>query len=90
MELDGALTSSVILFPQSTTSIELSVDYNSQPYTATLTIPDGALKAGNNYTYTVTVRNKDLSISSATISDWSSATISDWNPVNGGNVNADL
>ena len=67
---------------QSTTSIELSVYYSSQPYTATLTVPDGALKAGNNYTYTVTVRNKDLSISSATISDW--------NPVNGGNVNADL
>lgn len=79
---NGVLTSSVILFPQSTTSIELSVYYSSQPYTATLTIPDGALKAGNNYTYTVTVRNKDLSISSATISDW--------NPVNGGNVNADL
>ena len=82
MELNGVLTSSVILFPQSTASIGLSVYYNSQPYTATLTIPDGALKAGNNYTYTVTVRNKDLSISSATISDW--------NPVNGGNVNADL
>lgn len=79
---NGALTASVILFPQSTASIGLSVYYNSQPYTATLTIPDGALKAGNNYTYTVTVRNKDLSISSATISDW--------NPVNGGNVNADL
>lgn len=79
---DGNLTSSVILFPRSTTSIELSVNYNSQPYTATLTIPEGALKAGNNYTYTVTVRNKDLSISSATISDW--------NPVNGGDVNADL
>ena len=30
MELDGVLTSSVILFPQSTTSIELSVNYNSQ------------------------------------------------------------
>ena len=82
MELDGALTSSVILFPQSTTSIELSVNYNGQPYTATLTIPEGALKAGNNYTYTVTVRNKDLSVSSATISDWKR--------VNGGNVNADL
>ena len=79
---NGALTSSVILFPQTKASIGLSVYYNSQPYTATLTIPDGALKAGNNYTYTVTVRNKDLSISSATISDW--------NPVNGGNVNADL
>lgn len=79
---NGALTSSVILFPQTKASIGLSVYYNSQPYTATLTIPDGALKAGNNYTYTVTVRNKDLSISSVTISDW--------NPVNGGNVNADL
>lgn len=79
---NGALTSSVILFPQTKASIALSVYYNSQPYTAMLTIPDGALKAGNNYTWTVTVRNKDLSISSATISDW--------NPVNGGNVNADL
>ena len=79
---NGALTSSVILFPQTKASIELSVNYNSQPYTATLTVPDGALKAGNNYTYTVTVRNKDLSISSATISDW--------NPVNGGDVSADL
>ena len=78
----GALTSSVILFPQSTTSIGLSVYYNSQPYTATLTVPDGALKAGNNYTWTVTVRNKDLSVGSAVISDW--------NPVSGGNVNADL
>lgn len=82
MELDGVLTSSVILFPQTKASIGLSVYYNSQLYTATLTIPDGALRAGNNYTYTVTVRNKDLSVSSATISDW--------NPVNGGNVNADL
>ena len=79
---NGALTSSVILFPQTKASIGLSVYYNSQPYTATLTVPDGALKAGNNYTYTVTVRNKDLSISSATISDW--------NPVNGGDVSADL
>lgn len=79
---NGALTSSVILFPQTKASIGLSVYYNNQPYTATLTVPDGALKAGNNYTYTVTVRNKDLSISSATISDW--------NQVNGGNVNADL
>ncbi len=79
---NGALTSSVILFPQTKASIGLNVNYNSQPYTATLTIPDGALKAGNNYTYTVTVRNKDLSIESAKITDW--------NPVTGGNVSADL
>ena len=41
MELDGVLTSSVILFPQTKASIGLSVYYNSQPYTATLTIPQG-------------------------------------------------
>ena len=80
--LSGTLTSSVILFPQTKASIGLSVDYNSQPYTATLTIPDGALEAGNNYTYTVTVRNKDLGISSAEITPW--------NPVSGGDVSADL
>ena len=82
MELDGVLTSSVILFPQTKASIGLSVYYNSQPYTATLTVPDGALKAGNNYAWTVTVRNKDLSIESAEITPW--------NPVSGDDVNADL
>ncbi|HIR71976.1 MAG TPA: fimbrillin family protein [Candidatus Coprenecus pullicola] len=81
MRLDGALTSSVILFPQSTTSIELSVDYNSQPYTAMLDIPDGALKAGNNYVWTITVRNKDLSVESAEITAWNKVEDS---------VNADL
>lgn len=47
-----------------------------------LTVPEGALKAGNNYTWTVTVRNEDLSIQSAEITPW--------NKVDGGNVNADL
>ena len=69
-------------FVCSTTSIELSVNYNSQPYNATLTVPDGELKAGNNYTYTVTVRNKGLSIGSAEITDW--------NPVISGDVSAEL
>ena len=82
MGLGGALTSSVILFPQTLTSIDLTVNFNDNDYNATLTVPDGAMKAGNNYTWTVTVRNKDLSVGSAVISDW--------NPVSGGNVNADL
>lgn len=82
MGLDGVLTSSVILFPQTRASIGLTVVYNDNDYNATLTVPDGALKAGNNYTWTVTVRNKDLSVGKAEISDW--------NPVSGGNVNADL
>ena len=82
MGLGGELTSSVILFPQTRASIGLTVVYNDNEYNATLTVPDGALKAGNNYTWTVTVRNKDLSIGSAEISDW--------NPVSGGIVDADL
>lgn len=82
MGLGGALTSSVILFPQTITSIDLTVNFNDNDYNATLTVPDGALKSGNNYTWTVTVRNKDLSVGKAEISDW--------NPVSGGNVNADL
>ena len=79
---NGVLTSSVILFPQTKASIELSVNYNGQPYTATLTVPEGALQAGNNYTYTVKVRNKGLEVSEATIAKW--------NDVDGGEVGADL
>ena len=74
MPIGSLLTSSVILFPQTKANIGLTVVFNGYDYNATLTVPDGELKAGNNYTYTVTVRN----------------TISDWNRVNGGNVNADL
>ena len=82
MPISGTLTSSVILFPQSKASIGLTVVFNNNKYNATFTVPDGALKAGNNYTYTVTVRNQDLSIGSAEITDW--------NPVISGNVSAEL
>ena len=83
MELaDGNLTSSVILFPQTATSLPLTVNYRSQNYRATLTVPEGALQAGNNYTYTVKVRNKELEVSEATIAKW--------NDVDGGEVGADL
>ena len=82
MELDGTLKSSVILFPQDKASISLTVEFNGNKYNAAITVPEGTLKAGNNYTYTVTVRNMDLSIGSAVISDW--------NPVSGGEVNAEL
>ena len=83
MELaDGNLTSSVILFPQTAASLPLTVNYRSQNYRATLTVPEGALQAGNNYTYTVKVRNKELEVSEATIAKW--------NDVDGGEVGADL
>ena len=83
MELaDGNLTSSVILFPQTAASLSLTVNYRSQNYRATLTVPEGALQAGNNYTYTVKIRNKGFEVSEATIAKW--------NDVDGGEVGADL
>lgn len=83
MELaDGNLTSSVILFPQTAASLPLTVNYRSQNYRATLTVPEGALQAGNNYTYTVKIRNKELEVSEATIAKW--------NDIDGGEVGADL
>ena len=45
-------------------------------------MPEGALLAGNNYTYTVKVRNKVLEVSEATIAKW--------NDIDGGDVGADL
>lgn len=79
---DGSLTSSVILFPQTAASLPLTVNYRSQNYRATLTVPEGALQAGNNYTYTVKVRNKGIEVSEATIAKW--------NDIDGGDVGADL
>ena len=58
------------------------MNYKGQEYHATLTMPDGALLAGNNYTYTVKVRNKVLEVSEATIAKW--------NDIDGGDVGADL
>ncbi|EFG11350.1 fimbrillin family protein, partial [Bacteroides xylanisolvens] len=79
---DGNLTSSIILFPQTVASLPLVVNYKSQEYHTTLTVPEGALQAGNNYTYTVKVRNKVLEVSEATIAKW--------NDIDGGDVGADL
>ena len=79
---DGNLTSSIILFPQTVASLPLVVNYKGQEYHATLTMPEGALQAGNNYTYTVKVRNKVLEVSEATIAKW--------NDIDGGDVGADL
>ena len=59
-----------------------NIVYKGQEYHATLTMPEGALQAGNNYTYTVKVRNKVLEVSEATIAKW--------NDIDGGEVNAGL
>ena len=67
---DGNLTSSVILFPQTVASLPLVVNYKGQEYHATLTVPEGALQAGNRYTYTVKVNATGLTLDGCTIGDW--------------------
>ena len=82
MPIGSQLTSSVILFPQTVTALPLYVKYNGERYKATLNIPEGALQAGNNYTYTVKVRNRGIVVSQATIAAW--------NKIDLGEVGADL
>lgn len=67
---DGNLTSSIILFPQTVASLPLVVNYKGQEYHATLTVPEGALQAGNNYTYTVKVNATGLTLEGCTIGSW--------------------
>ncbi len=82
LTLDGAVRSSLILIPQEANTLPLKVTYNGQTYYASLTVPEGELKAGDNYIYTVTVRNKGIEVSKAAIAKW--------NDVDGGEVGADL
>ena len=82
MPIGSQLTSSVILFPQTETALPLYVKYNGERYKATLNIPEGALQAGNNYTWTVKVRNRGIEVSQATIAAW--------NEIDLGEVGADL
>ena len=67
---DGNLTSSIILFPQTVASLPLVVNYKGQEYHATLTMPEGALLAGNNYTYTIKVNATGLTLEGCTIGSW--------------------
>ena len=67
---DGNLTSSIILFPQTVASLPLVVNYKGQEYHATLTVPEGALLAGNRYTYTVKVNATGLTLEGCAIGSW--------------------
>ena len=73
---------SLILFPQDAASIALTVTVGGQDYTATLTVKDGKLQPGNNYTWDVTVSKTGLRVGEAEIKDW--------NGVSGGGTTATM
>ena len=61
---------SLILFPQEVASIPITVTVNGQNYTATLSVKDGKLQSGNNYTWEITVSKTDMSVGKAEIKNW--------------------
>ena len=61
---------SLILFPQEVTSIPITVTVGGQDYTATLSVKDGKLQSGNNYTWKITVSKTDISVGKAEIKNW--------------------
>ena len=61
---------SLILFPQEVTSIPIIVTVGGQDYTATLSVKDGKLQSGNNYTWKITVSKTDISVGKAEIKNW--------------------
>ena len=61
---------SLILFPQEVTSIPITVTVGGQHYTATLSVKDGKLQSGNNYTWEITVSITGLKVSNAEIKNW--------------------
>ena len=73
---------SLILFPQDAASIDLIVTVGGQDYTATLSVKDGKLQSGNNYTWQVTVSKTDVKVGGAEIKGW--------NKMEGGDVTATL
>jgi hypothetical protein len=66
--------SSIIIYPQTPKSLQLTITYNDVKYIATATIPTvtsgNAFAAGNNYAYTVTLNQTGLTISKSTITNW--------------------
>lgn len=62
----------VILYPQAATNVKLSITLDGQKYGCDLTIDGSVLKAGTNYTFTITVNKEKLTVDKATINGWTS------------------
>lgn len=69
----------IILVPQTFTNtsnnkLNLEVAYNGQTYKAELKVPTNGLQPGYSYTYTVTIKNTGLEVSTAQIGKWNPGT----------------
>lgn len=60
----------VILYPQKVKSVTLTVTLGGQNYSCELDIKDEELKAGNNYTFDITVSKTGLTVQKSGIEGW--------------------
>jgi hypothetical protein len=67
----SSLVSSLILYPQSPSTLTIALTFNNVTYTASVTAPSSGFTAGNNYTYTLTLNQTGLTVSKSTITAWS-------------------
>lgn len=67
---DEAEVASVILYPQSVARVTLTVTLGGQDYSCELDIEDDELKAGNNYTFDITVSKTGLTVQKSGIEGW--------------------
>ena len=72
--IDNEVTYSMILYPQSVTSLTFKATINGQDYTCELT---PALAAATSYTYNITVKKTKLEVSNCEIADWGSGATVD-------------
>lgn len=77
-----ATVAPVILYPQAATGVKLSIALGGQKYGCDLTVADNELKAGNNYTFAITINKTGLTVDKAGISQW--------NPITGTNGEATM
>lgn len=74
LSVDKPEAAPVILYPQGAANVTLTVALGGQNYSCDLEIEDDELKAGNNYTFDITVSKTGLNVSQYSINGW--------NPVN--------
>lgn len=71
----GEPLSPLILFPQEITEVRMRItDSDDQYYECTLDFPGNALKSGENYKFTITVKKTQMNVSSEIV-DWHSVDL---------------
>jgi hypothetical protein len=70
---------SILLFPQTPTTLKVTLTYDNMEYVAKATVPEGGYAKGTNYAYTLKLNRTGLTVSQSEITDWTSSDQGEWN-----------